>query len=160
MNDAGPGPIVLTGGCQCGAIRYRLDAVPSGTHVCHCRMCQKASGGPFIASVLTSSFTLTRGILSVFKSSEIAERGFCAACGTPLTYRSLPGAFVTVTLGSLDNPESVAPVTQYGAESRVSWLAAAMAAPETALSDWFKRKGIASVGSHQHPDRETAAQSG
>ena len=155
MNDANTPPMILTGGCQCGAVRYRFDAVPSGTHLCHCRMCQKASGGPFAAAVLTSSFTVTRGKLSVFKSSEIAERGFCARCGTPITYRSLPGSFVTVTLGSLDNPNAVVPVTQYGTESRVSWLASAMATPETALSDWFTRKGIASVGSHQHPDHET-----
>jgi hypothetical protein len=154
MADVQTMPMVLAGGCQCGAVRYRLDAVPSGTHVCHCRMCQKASGGPFAAAVLTSSFTVTRGTISVFKSSEIAERGFCARCGTPLTYRSLPGNFVTVTLGSLDNPQAVAPIKQYGAESRVSWLASALAAPEVALSDWFKRKGISSVGSHQHPDHE------
>ncbi len=145
----------VTGGCQCGAVRYRLDAVPSGTHVCHCRMCQKAGGAPFIASVLTSSFVVTRGTLSIFKSSEIAERGFCATCGTPITYRSLPGNFVTVTLGSLDNPNAFVPHTQYGTESRVSWLAAGLSAPETALSDWFRRKGIASVGNRQHPDRET-----
>ena len=155
MTNNRSGPIGLAGGCQCGDVRYRLDAVPSGTHICHCRMCQKASGGPFIAAVPTSSFVVTRGALSIFKSSDIAERGFCAACGTPLTYRSLPGQFVTVTLGSLDDPESVAPQTQYGAESRVSWLTAALATPETALSDWFERKGIATVGSHQHPDHET-----
>ena len=149
------GPGGVTGGCQCGAVRYRLDVVPTGTHICHCRMCQKASGGPFIASVLTSSFVVTRGALSTFKSSEIAERGFCAACGTPLTYRSFPGNFVIVTIGSLDDPDAFAPHTQYGAESRVSWLATALAAPETELSDWFKRKGIASVGNRQHPDRET-----
>lgn len=155
MADAQSTPMVLTGGCQCGAIRYRVDAVPSGTHICHCRMCQKASGGPFAAAVLTSSFTVTRGAMSVFKSSEIAERGFCARCGTPLTYRSLPGNFVTVTLGSLDDPDAVAPLKQYGAESRLSWLPSALAAPEVALSDWFKRKGITSVGSHQHPDRDS-----
>jgi hypothetical protein len=155
MTNAGTGPIGLTGGCQCGAVRYRLDAAPTGTHICHCRMCQKASGGPFMASVLTLSFVVTRGALSIFKSSDIAERGFCAACGTPLTYHFLPGQILTVTLGSLDNPDAVAPQTQFGAESRVSWLAAALAAPETSLSDWRKRKGIASVGNHQHPDHET-----
>ena len=154
MADAPSTPMVLTGGCQCGAIRYRVDAVPSGTHICHCRMCQKASGGPFAAAVLTSSFTVTRGAMSAFKSSEIAERGFCARCGTPLTYHSLPGNFVTVTLGSLDDPDAVTPLKQYGAESRVSWLPGALARPEVALSDWFKRKGITSVGSHQHPDRD------
>ena len=149
------GPTAVTGGCQCGAVRYRLEAVPSGTHVCHCRMCQKAGGAPFMASVLTSSFVVTRGALSIFKSSDIAERGFCAACGTPLTYRSLPGNFTTVTLGSLDDPNAFVPHTQYGTESRVTWLAEALTTPETALSDWFKRKGIASIDNRQYPDHET-----
>ena len=149
------GPAGVTGGCQCGAVRYRLEAVPSGTHVCHCRMCQKAGGAPFMASVLTSSFVVTRGALSIFKSSDIAERGFCAACGTPLTYRSLPGNFTTVTLGSLDDPNAFVPHTQYGTESRVTWLAEALTTPETALSDWFKRKGIASIDNRQYPDHET-----
>jgi hypothetical protein len=118
-------------------------------------MCQKAGGAPFMASVLTSSFVVTRGALSIFKSSDIAERGFCAACGTPLTYRSLPGNFTTVTLGSLDDPNAFVPHTQYGTESRVTWLAEALTTPETALSDWFKRKGIASIDNRQHPDHET-----
>jgi hypothetical protein len=84
---------------------------------------------------------ITRGKLSTFSSSSIAERGFSASCGTPLTYRSIPGGFVTVTLGSLDDPNAFAPHTQYGAESRVTWLAEAINSPETALSDWFERKG-------------------
>jgi hypothetical protein len=145
----------VTGGCQCGAVRYRLNAVPSGTNVCHCRMCQKAGGAPFIASVPTSSFVITRGALSIFRSSDIAERGFCAACGTPLTYRFLPGNLTTVTLGSLDDPDAFVPHMQYGTESRVTWLAEALTTPETSVSDWFKRKGIASAGNRQHPDHET-----
>ena len=149
------GPAGVTGGCQCGAVRYRLEAVPSGTHVCHCRMCQKAGGAPFMASVLTSSFVVTRGALSIFKSSDIAERGFCAACGTPLTHRFLAGNLIGVTLGSLDDPNAFVPQTQYGTESRVTWLAEALAAPEASVSDLLKRKGIASVGNHQHPDHET-----
>ena len=147
--------IGVTGGCQCGAVRYCADVKPSGAHLCHCRMCQKASGGAFIPAVLTSAFIITRGSLATFASSEIAERGFCAACGTPLTYRSIPGDFVTVTLGSLDDSNAFVPHTQYGTESRVSWLAEGLAAPETSLSDWFKRKGITTVGIHQHPDHET-----
>ena len=37
----------LTGGCQCGAVRYRLDAPPNDANICHCRMCQKATGSPY-----------------------------------------------------------------------------------------------------------------
>jgi hypothetical protein len=144
----------VRGGCQCGAVRYRLGAVPSGTHVCHRRMCQKAGGAPFMASVPASSFVITRGALWIFKSSDIAERGFCAACGTPLTYHFLPGNLTTVTLGSLDDPNAFVPHSQYGTEARVTWLTEVLAAPETSVSDWFKRKGIVSVGSHQHPDHE------
>jgi hypothetical protein len=120
-------------------------------------MCQKASGGPFMTfgGVPNSSFVVTRGVLSIFRSSDIAERGFCAACGTPLTYRLVGGRSVGVTLGSLDAPNGVAPEEQFGAESRISWLAAALVAPETSLSDWLKSKQITSVGSRQHPDHES-----
>ena len=37
----------ITGGCQCGAVRYALHAVPTNPHICHCRMCQKAFGSFF-----------------------------------------------------------------------------------------------------------------
>jgi len=46
---SGEAQVRLTGGCQCGAVRYRLASPPTGENVCHCRMCQKAGGGPFMA---------------------------------------------------------------------------------------------------------------
>jgi hypothetical protein len=157
MTAVKAGALGLAGGCQCGAVRYRLDAAPDGGVICHCRMCQKASGGPLTAfcGVPKSSFVVTRGALSIFQSSDIAERGFCAACGTPLTYRVLGGQRVGVALGSLDDPNAVVPEQQLGTESRVSWLDAALAAPEASLSDWLRSRQIASVGSRQHPDHET-----
>ena len=108
----------LTGGCQCGAVRYRLEAEPTGANVCHCRMCQKASGGPFMAfaGVRFDELVWTRGAPRVFASSALAERGFCADCGTPLTYRLLDRDRISVTIGSLDRPSAVAPEMQYGAE--------------------------------------------
>jgi len=80
---------VLTGGCQCGAVRYALYTRPEGTHLCHCRMCQKAVGGPFaaLAPVRLKDFAWTRGKPGVFQSSSIALREFCPSCGTPLTFR-------------------------------------------------------------------------
>ena len=101
----------LTGGCQCGAVRYRLIAEPTGVNVCHCRMCQKASGGPFMAfgGVRLSEFVVTSGAIATFSSSDIAERGFCEKCGTPLTYRGVGSDRISVTLGSLDDPARSSP---------------------------------------------------
>ena len=157
MSAQASGLVGLTGGCQCGAVRYRVEAKPTGTSVCHCRMCQKAGGAPFMsfADVPTEAFVVTRGALAIFKSSEIAKRGFCAACGTPLTYRLLDGGYTEVTLGSFDDPCAVAPILQYGVESRVRWLAEALAAPATRIDEWLAGKKIASVGTRQHPDHET-----
>jgi hypothetical protein len=150
-------PAGLTGGCQCGAVRYRLLAAPNGANVCHCRMCQKASGGPFMAfgGVKLSEFVVTSGVISTFSSSDIAERGFCAKCGTPLTYRGLKSDRISVTLGSLDDPGAVEPETQLGVESKVGWLDRSLSRPEIRTEQWLAKKKIAAVHTHQHPDRET-----
>jgi hypothetical protein len=146
----------LAGGCQCGAVRYRLMAEPTGVNVCHCRMCQKAGGGPFMTfgGVRLAEFVVTRGAISIFKSSDIAERGFCAHCGTPLTYRGFGADRVSVTLGSLDDPNEVEPTGQLGVESKVRWLARSLATPETPTDQWLARKKIAAIGNHQYPDHE------
>ena len=150
MAAAGPG---LAGGCQCGAVRYRLMAEPTGVNVCHCRMCQKASGGPFMVfgGVRLDEFAWTRGAPKVFVSSSIAERGFCSDCGTPLTYRMFDRDRISVTLGSLDAPSAVPPTIQYGVESRLSWLSEALVRPEQKTSDWLKFDEKA-LGNRQHPD--------
>jgi hypothetical protein len=146
----------LAGGCQCGAVRYRLTAEPTGVNVCHCRMCQKAGGGPFMAfgGVRLSEFVVTHGAISTFTSSDIAERGFCRQCGTPLTYRGLGVDRISVTLGSLDDPNEVEPTGQLGVESKVRWLARSLSTPETLTEQWLAQKKIAAIENHQHPDRE------
>ncbi|MFX4721656.1 GFA family protein, partial [Acinetobacter baumannii] len=74
MTDA-PKP-VLTGGCQCGAIRFALSKAPVRVSICHCRMCQKATGAPFasFADIEQADFTWTRGRPATFQSSSIALR--------------------------------------------------------------------------------------
>ena len=147
----------LTGGCQCGAVRYRLSAEPTGVNICHCRMCQKASGGPMMAfgGVRLSEFFVSSGAIATFSSSDIAERGFCAQCGTPLTYQGVGSDRISVTLGSLDEPGAVAPVTQLGVESKVSWLVPSLSLPEIRTDQWLAKKKIAAIDNHQHPDHET-----
>ena len=88
----------LTGGCQCGALRYEWLEKPTHSSVCYCRMCQKASGQPFrgLTGGERENLRWTRGTLSIFKSSNMVERGFCRDCGTPLTF--LGGSFYSVNM--------------------------------------------------------------
>ncbi len=147
----------FAGGCQCGAVRYQLTAAPKGASICHCRMCQKAGGAPFMAftGVKLANLVFTRGAPARFSSSDIAERGFCAACGTPLTYQMKGRNRISVTIGSLDDPANFAPGVQLGIEAKLPWFAALAALPEQRTEDWLGAAKIDNVGNHQHPDRET-----
>ena len=115
--------VILTGGCQCGAVRYALTAQPE-TEFCHCRMCQRAVGGVFAAlsGVSKTEFRWTKGEPSFFASSTLSKRGFCAACGTPLTFAYDEKDSIEVTTGSLDDPERAPIASHFGVESKVSWL--------------------------------------
>lgn len=115
----------VTGGCQCGAVRYALYVPPENAHVCHCRMCQRATGGLFaaLAGAPKSAFAWTRGEPAMFASSNLAKRGYCRDCGTPLSFSyDLPEARFYVTIGSMDDPEAAPIVKQFGVESRVGWV--------------------------------------
>ena len=144
-------PIEWTGGCQCGAVRYRLLTPPEHASICHCRMCQRASGQPFmaLARVKHEALQWTRGRPAMFSSSNIVERGFCSTCGTPLTYHRLAGGTVSVTIGSLDDPEAACPVQQYGIESALSWTAGLDALPSQRTEDWMREHGIDRIESRQ-----------
>ncbi len=124
MTGQGRGP--FTGGCQCGAVRYRLDvAVLEKPHVCHCRMCQKATGGLFaaLAGAPKNRVVWLRSDPAFYASSNLAQRGYCRDCGTPLTFTyDDPKARLYVTIGSLDDPEAAAIEIQYGLESKLSWV--------------------------------------
>lgn len=149
----------LTGGCQCGAVRYALHAEPTNPCICYCRMCQKQFGnilGAF-AGVHTKDFETTRGEITWFRSSEDVERGFCNKCGTPLAYRFGDRPRISMALGSLDHPELVKPVVQYGAEGMVPWFHEVMALPVTVTGagDVASRYEKIRSTNHQHPDHDT-----
>lgn len=115
----------LTGGCLCGAIRYECSVPPCDVHYCHCRMCQKAFGNVFavFGSLPINALSFTQGTPWLYRSSSYAERGFCGACGTPLTFRYLRSDWIAISIGSLDAPERVRPEMHWGIESQVAWLA-------------------------------------
>jgi hypothetical protein len=124
---------IATGGCQCGAVRYAFYAPLENAHVCHCRMCQRATGGVFaaLAGGKPENFAWTRGTPGFFASSSLAQRAFCEKCGTPLSFKyDTPSARMYTTIGSLDEPERVELVKQYGIESRLPWVKFCEAVPE------------------------------
>ncbi|MGC1413429.1 MAG: GFA family protein [Acetobacteraceae bacterium] len=152
---------VLTGGCQCGAVRYALYAKPERVGICHCRMCQKAVGGPFFAwaAVNVTDIGWTRGAPAVFSSSSAADRGFCAQCGTPLTFRYLKRPdHISVTLGSLDDPAGATPSVVMGIESRLGWCATLLgSAPSQVTGEGGPPEDLSRITTYQHPDHDTPA---
>lgn len=119
------GSDIHQGGCQCGAVRYEIEGALENSHVCHCRMCQRATGGLFAALAGTPKdrITWTRQEPAFYESSNLAKRGFCPRCGTPLTFAfNDPKARLYVTIGSLDEPEAAPVRVQYGTESKLSFV--------------------------------------
>jgi hypothetical protein len=122
----------LRGGCLCGDLRYRISVEPASTGYCHCRLCRRSSGAPVLAwtTVPASGFRYERGTPREFHSSERGIREFCPRCGTQLRFRR-PGAPATVdvSLGSLDEPGSLAPQFHIWTTSQIPWLQLADALP-------------------------------
>lgn len=154
MTDA-PKP-VLTGGCQCGAIRFAMSKAPARISICHCRMCQKATGSPFasLADIEHEHFTWTRGKPSTFQSSSIALRDFCPACGTPMGYRLIDGPKIEIMTGTFDRPDRVNPTRQFGTESRLGWVVGIANLPSQTTMQNYGPEKMASIKSHQHPDHD------
>jgi hypothetical protein len=145
-----------SGGCQCGAVRFRVEGALENASVCHCRMCQKASGGFYmpLATAPAGGLTWTRGEPARFRSSPHVLRGFCAACGTPLTYEGPDG--IALTIGAFDNPEEVAPKVQWGIEARLPFVDGIPALPaHHTLDDAEAGSFLQEMESFQHPDHDT-----
>ena len=150
----------ITGGCQCGAVRFRTTELIDNAHLCHCRMCQKAVGNIFAALVSTpkASLTWTRGLPDRFRSSADVERGFCAACGTPLFYDPLKSGDIGLCIGAFDEPQHIVPISHDSIESRMPWFAQITQIPDSGTSedlDGEKRVAEVKASNRQHPDYDT-----
>ncbi|MGE0766427.1 MAG: GFA family protein [Hyphomicrobiaceae bacterium] len=147
MSDA------MTGGCQCGAVRFRVHSLGRAS-LCHCRMCQKAFGSVGGLLVLVHGVEWTRGHPSHFQSSNVARRGFCPACGTPLTFETDKG--IDLSVAAFDRPGDITPVVQLDRESRLPWFDALhdLAVPN-AEDEAKKAQQYATIVSRQHPDHDT-----
>jgi hypothetical protein len=117
----------FTGGCLCGAIRYRALGAPTRVNHCHCRQCQQSSGAAMLTWVTwpLEAVRLTQGRTAEFASSPGVQRSFCARCGSTLFWRRLSQspAVLDVAAGTLDAPERVPPQEHLFVKSRAPWLA-------------------------------------
>jgi hypothetical protein len=116
---------VFTGGCLCGAIRYRATAAPIRGVICHCPMCRRHSGAPALSFVHfpASAFTWERGAPKLYQSSEFAQRGFCANCGSTLSmHEEVLADRMLVAVGSLDEPNRVHIDDHVWTKDQVSWF--------------------------------------
>ena len=146
---------VRTGGCQCGAVRFRIHGALGRRSICHCRMCQKQFGAFFSALVTApeGGVEWTREEPSYFQSSVNIERGFCRRCGTPLAYRR-PGG-LELAIGAFDDRSDLAPQIQVNYASRLPWVETIFDQPTLEDPDFYARQEA--IISFQHPDHETTA---
>ncbi|WP_045836496.1 GFA family protein [Hyphomicrobium sp. 99] len=145
-----------SGGCQCGAVRFRVEGALTDASVCHCRMCQKAFGALYapLVSVRGAKLVWTRGEPKKFQSSNVVQRGFCADCGTPLTYEAPDG--IAIAIGAFDDPTSLAPKIQWGVEAKLPFTDEIPTLPERdTLADANAAPFLKTLVSYQHPDHDT-----
>ncbi len=145
-----------SGGCQCGAVRFRVTGPLGRASICHCRMCQKAFGSFYapLVTVPAGSLEWTRGEPARFRSSNHVRRGFCAACGTPLTYEA-PGD-LAVAIAAFDEPADIVPEIQYGIEAKLPCVDRLHELPaRDTMEDISAAPFLADLTSCQHPDHDT-----
>ncbi|WP_114390346.1 GFA family protein [Notoacmeibacter marinus] len=147
--------MTITGGCQCGAVRYRVNGKVGETAICHCRMCQKAVG-----SVIWPFFTVQRDDLEWsrvepkrWRSSNSAQRGFCPDCGTPLIFEPDGKETIDLSIGSLDDPAILAPTHHVWSQNMVRWFDELPKLRRTEETETPQQ--AAQRRSHQHPDHPT-----
>lgn len=92
----------MTGRCLCGAVSFAADEVETDHHACHCSMCRRWSSSAFLG-VHCAKVTFRGESLRRYVSSDWAERGFCATCGSTLFYFLKPTGEYTMSVGAFDD---------------------------------------------------------
>ncbi len=130
----------MTGGCACGKVRYSVPVADDEAYLCHCRMCQRATGSVSIAFKNVKAADVAWDVEpDWFDSSPIAVRPFCASCGTSLGFKFKKGSGnMDLTVASFDDPSRFVPKHHFGAESmHRAWLDTA-GLPEQRIDQYKK----------------------
>ena len=98
--------IAKTGKCLCGKVEFKAAAVQPTVHACHCNMCQLWNGGPTLSVHCGSEVTISNPeMVSVYRSCDWAELGFCKHCGSHLFYRAIDTGEYILQTGSFDSAD-------------------------------------------------------
>lgn len=93
----------MRGQCLCGAITFEVDAPTNHVGVCHCSICRRWAGGPFMVLEGVERLDISgEANLGVYKSSPYGERCFCKTCGSVLFWRSPTIDHIAVSAGAID----------------------------------------------------------
>jgi hypothetical protein len=137
-------------------VRFRVGGFGRAS-LCHCRMCQKATGGIGGLYVVVNDLEWTRGTPKHFRSSNKVRRGFCGDCGTPLTFEA-DGHAVNISITTFDRAAEIAPKLQLATEARLPWFDGLHTL--RARTDEEVAKAAThydGLVSFQHPDHDTDA---
>ena len=113
----------LRSGCYCARIRYEVDSVFDAGY-CHCSICRRIGGAPVYAGLVThaADFRVVSGKPRPFASSDHGKRWFCPECGTHLYCTDARHDRVSVALGTLDDPNAVAPKIHQWTSAQLAWF--------------------------------------
>lgn len=107
------------GSCLCGEVTYRLNGPLRPVIVCHCTQCRKMSGHFTGATQsLATNMEITGESLKWFRSSDVAERGFCGTCGATLFWRRFGNLHVSIYAGTLDGETGLREAGQIHVEAK------------------------------------------
>ena len=114
----------IEGGCLCGQVRWKATGAPANVRVCHCRLCQTATAGPFFARAIFALDRFERsGETTSWPSSTRIARLSCARCGTPMfAAPSDPPARIAVSVATCDDRHALRPECHIWVSEKVDWL--------------------------------------
>lgn len=94
---------IASGQCLCGAVTFTAENVDPEFYACHCDMCLRLCGGPYLAVAATGVEFEGSDYLTVFDSSAWAECGFCRVCGTNIFYHAKKLDEYDINIGTFDD---------------------------------------------------------
>lgn len=132
-------PQDMTGGCACGRVRYTAKVKSDDAYLCHCRMCQRASGSVSLALKDVKAADVSWDVQpDWYDSSPIARRPYCRECGTSLGFCFKEGSEnMDLTVASFDDPSRFRPKHHFGAESM--------------HREWLNTEGLPEIRTQDYP---------